>query len=91
VGRLQHEGIVRAYDFGQETDGTCYIVYEYIEGTTLAKRIKPERLAVEPLTPDQAAGLVPQLALALHYTHLQGLYHRDITPANILLDRQGLR
>jgi serine/threonine protein kinase len=89
VGRLEHEGIVRAYDFGREADGICYIVYEYIEGTTLAKRIKPERLAVKPLMPDQAAGLVAQLALALHYAHLQRLYHRDIKPANILLDRQG--
>ncbi|HMF15653.1 MAG TPA: serine/threonine-protein kinase, partial [Gemmataceae bacterium] len=89
VGRLKHEGIVEAYDYGKDADGTCYIVYEFIEGETLRDRIKPERLAVEPLTPDQAAGLAAQLALALHYAHLQRLYHRDIKPANILLDRQG--
>jgi serine/threonine protein kinase/DNA-directed RNA polymerase specialized sigma24 family protein len=84
VARLQHEGIVRAYDFGQEVDGTCYIVYEFIEGTNLK-----ERITAEPLGPDEAARILAQLAEALHYAHLQGLVHRDIKPANILLDRQG--
>jgi serine/threonine protein kinase len=89
VARLQHEGIVRAFDFGQEADGACYIVYEFIEGTNLKERIKPERIAAEPLPPDKAAWIVAQLAEALHYAHLQGLVHRDIKPANVLLDRQG--
>jgi hypothetical protein len=84
VARLRHEGIVQAYDFGQDTDGGCYIVYEYIKGTNLA-----ERLAKEALTPDQAANFVAEVAEALHYAHLQGLVHRDIKPANILLDEQG--
>jgi serine/threonine protein kinase len=89
VASLQHEGIVRAYDFGQEADGKCYIVYELIEGTNLAERILPKRLAAEPLTPDQAARIVAQVAEALHYAHLKGLVHRDVKPANILLDRQA--
>jgi hypothetical protein len=89
VARLQHEGIVRAYDFGQDADGQCYIVYEYVEGTTLAERIKPERSAMDPLPQALAATMVAQVAEALHYAHLQGLVHRDIKPANILLDRQG--
>jgi serine/threonine protein kinase len=89
VARLQHEGIVRAHDFGQEANGSCYIVYEFIEGTNLAERIKRERIAVDPLAPDDAARIVAQVAEALHYAHLQGLVHRDIKPANILLDRQG--
>jgi serine/threonine protein kinase len=91
ASRLQHEGIVRAYDFDQEPDGQCYIVYEYIEGISLAQRIKPARLRQEPLPPEEAATIVAQVAEALHHAHLQreGLFHRDIKPANILLDGQG--
>jgi serine/threonine protein kinase len=36
VGSLQHEGISHAYDFGQEHDGSCFIVYRFIDGMTLA-------------------------------------------------------
>jgi serine/threonine protein kinase len=89
VSRLQHEGIVRAYDFGQEVDGQCYIVYEFIDGASLAERIKPERIAADPLPPEEVARIVAEVAEALHHAHLQGLVHRDVKPANILLDRQG--
>jgi serine/threonine protein kinase len=89
VGRLRHEGIVLALDVGQEDDGTCYIVYEFIEGTNLEKRIASDERAPDPLTPAESARLVARLAFALHHAHLQGLFHRDIKPANILLDRQG--
>jgi serine/threonine protein kinase len=88
VARLQHKGIVRAYDFGQ-ADGNCYIVYEFVEGESLAERIKPARIAADPLPPHEAARIVAEVAKALHYAHLQGMFHRDIKPANILLDRQG--
>src|SRR5262245_4645483 len=88
VARLQHEGIVRAYDFG-EADGQCYLVYEFVDGASLAERIKPERLAADPLPPEEATKIVAEVAEALHYAHLQELFHRDIKPANILVDRQG--
>jgi serine/threonine protein kinase len=88
VARLQHEGIVRAHDFG-EADGRCYIVYEYVDGESLAERIKPERIAADPLPPEEATRIVAQVAEALHYAHLQGMFHRDIKPANILLDPMG--
>jgi serine/threonine protein kinase len=89
VARLQHEGIVRAYDFGQETDGRCYIVYEFVEGESLAERIKAERIATDPLPAEEAARIVSEVADALHYAHLQETFHRDIKPANILLNRHG--
>jgi serine/threonine protein kinase len=89
VARLQHEGIVRAYDFGPEGDAHCYIVYEFIDGESLADRIKRTRIAADPLPSVEAARIVAQVAEALHYAHLQEMFHRDLKPANILLDRQG--
>jgi serine/threonine protein kinase len=83
VSQLKHEGIVRAYDFGQEADGLCYIVYEYVEGVTLAERLKQHP------PPEEAALITAQVAEALHCAHLEGLVHRDIKPSNILLDQQG--
>jgi serine/threonine protein kinase len=89
AAKLRHESIVRVYDVGEADSGLCYIVYEYIDGTDLEKRIKPERIQTEPLTADAAGRLVAQLAGALHCAHLEGLVHRDIKPANVLLDCQG--
>jgi serine/threonine protein kinase len=88
VARLQHSGIVQAYDFG-DADGRCYIVYEFVDGESLEERIKLVRLAADPLSLEEAIRIVAHVAEALHYAHLQELIHRDIKPANILLDRQG--
>jgi serine/threonine protein kinase len=89
VARLKHEGIIEAYDFGQEPTGRYYIVYEFVDGESLADRIKPERLTADPLSAGEAARIVAGVAEALHYAHLQEMFHRDIKPANILLDGQG--
>lgn len=84
VARLRHANIVAVHDLGQDDTGRCYLVYEFIEGTSLADRLKQG-----PLPPRDAAALVAQVAEALHYAHLQGLFHRDIKPANVLLDARG--
>jgi serine/threonine-protein kinase len=87
VAGLRHEGIVRAHDVGQEAGGRCYIVYEYIEGESLAERIK--RIPTDPISQAEAIQIVARVAEALHHAHLHELVHRDVKPANILLDRQG--
>jgi serine/threonine protein kinase len=84
VARLQHEGIVRAYDFGQEADGRCYLVYEFVDGESLAERIKQGKPPVL-----EAVDLVARVAEALHHAHRRGLVHRDVKPSNILLEEQG--
>jgi serine/threonine-protein kinase len=80
--RLKHEGIVPLHDIG-EADGRFYLVYGYIDGLDLAKRLQKG-----PLPADQAAQIVARVADALHYAHGEKVYHRDIKPANILLDRE---
>lgn len=81
VARLRHPNIVTVYDFGQEADGRCFLVYEFIEGMNLANRMVQRRPSRS-----EATALVTQVAEALHCAHLQGLVHRDIKPGNILLD-----
>jgi hypothetical protein len=80
VARIKHGGIVEAYDFGQEPDGRCYIVYELVDGESLAERIKPKRIAADPLPPDEAARIVAGVSEALHFAHLQEIFHRDVKP-----------
>jgi serine/threonine protein kinase/formylglycine-generating enzyme required for sulfatase activity len=83
VARLNHAGIVPLYDVG-EHEGQCFLVFKYIEGMSLAQLLQQG-----PVPQGRSAGLVAQIAQALHHAHGENLYHRDIKPANILLDQQG--
>jgi serine/threonine protein kinase len=84
LASLDHAHIVPVYDFGRTEDGLCFVVSKFIEGSDLKGRIKQERLPF-PV----AAELVATIADALHYAHRRGLVHRDVKPANILLDPAG--
>lgn len=80
---LVHPAIVRTYEAG-EIDGLCYLVCEFIRGTTLAARLVQGRLE-----PKEAASIVADVADALAYMHQRGVLHRDVKPGNILLDEAG--
>ena len=81
---LDHPHIVPVFDTGSTADCPCFIVSKYIEGRTLAWRIRNDR---PPAT--EAAGLVATVAEALHHAHRKGVVHRDVKPGNILLDASG--
>jgi serine/threonine protein kinase/N-acetylneuraminic acid mutarotase len=83
LARLEHPHILPVYDFGEE-DGLPYMVMRYVDGGTLR-----ELMAKGPLPLDQALRLVREVAEALGYAHRQGVTHRDVKPANVLLDRNG--
>ena len=84
LATLDHPGIVPVYDVGRTAEGRCYIVSKLIDGSDLAARMR-----AGPLTWDQTTTLVAAMAEALHHAHVHGLVHRDVKPANILLDRAG--
>jgi serine/threonine protein kinase len=84
AAQLAHPGLVALYEAGRSDDGAWYLAEEFIEGGTLADRLKEGR-------PDlrQAADLVAAVADALDYAHCHGVVHRDVKPSNILLDADG--
>ncbi|MDP9491153.1 MAG: serine/threonine-protein kinase [Actinomycetota bacterium] len=78
---LQHPNVVTVYDAG-EADGLLYIAMQYIEGTDLATLLEEEG----SLESGRALSIVGQVAAALDAAHALGLVHRDVKPANVLLD-----
>ncbi|HUT91040.1 MAG TPA: serine/threonine-protein kinase [Thermoguttaceae bacterium] len=85
VASLDHEGIVPVYDVGRSDDGVCYVVSKLISGRNLAAviaRARPSHV--------ESAAMVAAVADALHYAHTHNvLAHRDVKPANILVDAAG--
>src|SRR5262249_18002583 len=84
LAHLDHPGIVPVYDVGRTADGLCYLVSKFVEGPDLMRRLERGR---PPFA--QSAALAAQAALALHHAQQRGLVHRDVKPANILLDAAG--
>src|SRR5215469_6886056 len=77
VAGLDHPNIVPVYDVGSSEGCPCFVVSKFIEGSTLARKIRDDRPSVA-----EAAGLVATVAETLHYAHRQGVVHRDIKPGN---------
>jgi serine/threonine-protein kinase len=80
---LDHPGIVPVFEFG-EHEGKPFFSMGLVEGRSLAQAI-----GGGPLPPRQAAEIVRRIAEAVHYAHQRGGVHRDLKPADVLLDAQG--
>jgi serine/threonine-protein kinase len=85
VSSLNHPHICTLYEFDTQ-DGTDFLVMEYIEGESLADRLKKGAL---PL--DQALRHAIEIADALDKAHRQGVVHRDLKPGNIMLTKSGAK
>src|SRR5688572_12614004 len=82
---LRHASIITVYASGQENHRP-YIAMEYIEGESLADIIKQRRNL--PLT--EKISLLEQVCAGLAFAHKAGIVHRDVKPANIMIDREGV-
>lgn len=78
--RLTHPNVLPILDYGEQ-DGICYSVMPYIAHGTVKDRIALGRLSAE-----EAGAILIQVADALQFLHEAGFVHRDVKPANILLD-----
>jgi eukaryotic-like serine/threonine-protein kinase len=85
ISSLNHPGICHLYDVGSQ-DATDYFVMEFLEGQTLADRLRAEVL---PLPEVYKIGIA--VAEALAFAHRQGIVHRDLKPGNIMLTRTGAK
>src|SRR4051794_38495285 len=81
LAKLDHPNIVPVYDMGRTDDGLCYVVSKYVAGRDLADRLRRGRPSLREW--GELAGVV---AAALPPAHPRGLVHRDVKPANILID-----
>ena len=86
AANLRHPHIVPVFDSGRDGD-LQYIAAGFIDGRTLEAEI--EDAAGKPLDLKRAATVVRKLAEALGYAHKQGVVHRDVKPANVLVDGAG--
>ncbi len=85
LGRLRHPGLVALRDSGGGPTGPAFVVLDLVDGPTLAERI----MLGGPLPPDELRRLGARVAAALAHVHAAGIVHRDVKPANILLERDG--
>src|SRR5690606_37746985 len=85
---LNHPAIVAVYDTGEaEVDGgpLPFIVMEYVDGDTLRDIVRNEG----PLPPRRAMEVIADVCAALDFSHQAGIVHRDMKPANIMINRAG--
>ena len=83
AAQLDHPGLVSIYEVG-ECEGHPFYSMQFIEGTTLAKRLADGTLSVH-----EGVTLLIKVADAVHAAHSGGVLHRDLKPSNILIDLSG--
>lgn len=84
VAGLDHPHLVPVYDVGSSSEFPLYIVSKPVEGENLSQRLERGSLSFE-----ESAQVIADLAEALHVAHQNGLVHRDVKPANVLIDNNG--
>ena len=83
LASLNHPNIASVYGF-DESNGTRFLVLEYVEGETLGNHLKRGPVATE-----DALDIAKQIAEALEAAHGEGVIHRDLKPANVMIRPDG--
>lgn len=84
LGRVKHPGVVNVLDAASERE-LPYLVTEFVNGVSLQQLLRDRG----PLPPAEIVSLVAQAARGLHAAHAQGVVHRDVKPANLLVSSDG--
>ncbi|KZF02749.1 MAG: Stk1 family PASTA domain-containing Ser/Thr kinase [Rhodococcus sp. (in: high G+C Gram-positive bacteria)] len=85
---LNHPAIVAVYDTGEaetEAGPLPFIVMEYVEGSTLRDIVRGEG----PMAPRHAMEVIADVCAALDFSHRNGIVHRDVKPANVMINNAG--
>jgi eukaryotic-like serine/threonine-protein kinase len=85
ISSLNHPHICALFDIGEQ-NGLEYLVMEYLEGETLADRIKRGALPLE-----ETLRIATQILEALRHAHRRAIVHRDLKPANVMLTANGVK
>lgn len=81
LSKLKHDNLVTVYDFGIASDGTLYMILEYIDGLSLRKRLLNEGI----LEYEDALNIFRQVCKGLKHAHDECVVHRDIKPDNVII------
>ncbi|CAK0778662.1 eukaryotic-like serine/threonine-protein kinase [Gammaproteobacteria bacterium] len=84
VSRLSHPNIIPIYEVG-ELDGSPYLVFEFIEGTSLKQYMKQNG----PLPIARCLSMMDQILAGIGHAHANKILHGDLSPHNIMVDRAG--
>ena len=84
LARLEHPGIARLVDGGTTDAGQAFYAMEYVEGTSLLRYCREQRLTIS-----DRLRLFIEICGAVHYAHTQLVVHRDLKPGNIFVTRDG--
>jgi serine/threonine protein kinase len=88
IAQLEHPHIVRLYRYG-EANGLLYMALQEIEGIALDQMLAAYQADAEFIEPEEASRITREICSALDYAHSRGVIHRDVKPANIILNEHG--
>ncbi|MEM7233479.1 MAG: serine/threonine-protein kinase [Planctomycetota bacterium] len=89
TAQLDHPGIVRVHDIGQDDDGNPYFTMQFVKGHDFSSILSQLREAGGDWTVARALGVLLKVCQALAYAHERGVVHRDLKPSNIRVGRFG--
>ena len=85
IRQLKNEHIISVFDLFEE-NGTAYYVMDYVDGENLSDRLKRTG---QPMSEEEVSKILPQILDALQTVHDAGIWHLDLKPANIMMDKAG--